>query len=90
MTTKFKGAVFILNEGDDASVLAEYISENYFKSSEYHYQLQDAIPANLPDDIARWTKQSLDKHPGARVLLFHPSKDTSIVPEKKRNGQIPR
>lgn len=90
MTTKFKGAVFILNEGDDASALAEYISEHYFKSSEYHYQLPNAIPANIPENLASFASQSLTRNPGSRVMLFYPTKDTSTVPEMRRNGQIPR
>jgi hypothetical protein len=88
MTNKFKGAVFLLHEGKDALELAEHISEHYFKSSEYHYKIADAIPANLPEGLAGWTRQALDVHPGSRILLFFPFKDSSIA-GKKRNGQIP-
>lgn len=90
MTTKFKGAVFILREGDSAPELAEYISVHYFKSSEYHYRITDAIPENVDANHAGVCKQTLQSTPGAKVLLFFPFKDTSIVAEKARNGQIPR
>jgi hypothetical protein len=91
MTTKFKGAVFILREGDNASELAEYISHHYFRSSEYHFTISDAIPASLAGDseLANWTRQALIRETGAKVMLFYPFKDKSIVAEKKRNGQIP-
>jgi hypothetical protein len=90
MTTKFKGAVFVLREGQDASELAEYISEHYFQSSEYHYRIADAIPENVDANLARATQQTLKTEPTAKVLLFFPFKDKSIVAEKARNGQIPR
>jgi hypothetical protein len=92
MTTKFKGAVFILREGDTASELAEYISHHYFRSSDYHFTIHDAIPASLgvETDIAKWTRDALSQQTGAKVMLFFPFKDKSIVAEKKRNGQIPR
>lgn len=90
MTTKFKGAVFVLREGQDASELAEHISENYFRSPEYHYRIADAIPENVDANITGVMRQTLETDPTAKVLLFYPFKDTSIVAEKARNGQIPR
>jgi hypothetical protein len=89
MTTKFKGAVFVLREGDNASELAEYISEHYFKSSEYHYRITDAIPENVDEALSFGFKHTLETDTSAKVLLFFPFKDTSIVSEKARNGQIP-
>ncbi|UDL16597.1 hypothetical protein SEA_ATUIN_203 [Arthrobacter phage Atuin] len=80
----------MLREGQDASELAGYISEHYFKSSEYHYRISDAIPENVDANLSRVTKQTLDSDPTAKVLLFFPFKDKSIVAEKARNGQIPR
>jgi hypothetical protein len=90
MTTKFKGAVFVLREGQNASELAEYISEHYFKSSEYHYRITDAIPENIDANITGVMKQTLKDDPSSKVLIYYPFRDTSIVAEKTRNGQIPR
>lgn len=89
MTTKFKGAVFVIREGQVASELAEYISEHYFQSSEYHYRIVDAIPENIAAELSGGFQYNLDSDPKAKILLFYPFKDTSIVAEKARNGQIP-
>ena len=87
--SKFRGAVFILRPEDNASALAEYISENYFESSEYHYRISDAIPENIQSAVNSVTRQALEEIPGARVMLFIPQADTNIMAEKTRNGQIP-
>jgi hypothetical protein len=89
-TTKFRGAVFVLREGQNASELAEYISDHYFRSSEYHYRIADAIPENVDANLTGVLKHALKADPAAKVMLFFPFKDTSIVAEKARNGQIPR
>lgn len=52
-TNDFYGAALVLTDATNASKIAAKVAATYFPDSEYHFEVTESIPENLPEDITK-------------------------------------
>lgn len=76
-TTDFYGAALVLTDATNASKIAARVASTYFPDSEYHFEVTESIPDNLPEDITKALTDELlfvqDESVVLTVYLTNPS-----------------
>lgn len=65
----FYGAALVLTDGTNANEIAAEVASRYFPDSEYHFEVTESIPENLPDDVTEKLKTELLFVPDESVVL---------------------
>lgn len=68
-TTDFYGAALVLTDATNATKIAADVASRYFPDSEYHFEVTESIPENLPEDITKALKDELLFVPDESVVL---------------------
>lgn len=78
--TNFNATVLIITDTQNASLIAEKVSEIYLQGKDYHFELTESIPENTPKIIKDQLQEKLDTSPpGSTVLTVYPRDSVSIT-----------
>lgn len=84
MTTKFSGAILLLNEtpdDDTADNISRDVASEYFPpNTGYQYRLTTTLPENAPVDLAdQYTAAIKDLPLGATYLIVSPVEESTTL-----------
>lgn len=82
MTTKFSGAILLLNEtpdDDTADNISKDVASEYFPpNTGYQYRITNVLPDNAPVDLAdQYTAALKDLPKGATYLIVSPVEEST-------------
>lgn len=76
MTTKFHGAILLLNstpDNDTADAIAGDVAADHFPSQGYKYRVTSTLPENTPVDVLDQYTESMKHLPkGSTYLVVYP------------------